>query len=255
MLWDASAIRGYSVHGSDGWLGTVFDALFSDDVWRVRWLVVNTGKWLSDRNVLIHPSALGQPALAKRQFPVELTKSQIETSPDISADQPVSRQMESRLHDHYGWDRAWGDGYFGTGPLAMGLGMQPYMLSSRSRRLVNPDGRPNDGDPHLRSIEAITGYHVHATDGAIGHVKDLLVDDVSWGIRYILIDTRNWWPGEEILIAPCSVRDIEWTGKLVALDVTREQVKGSPRYDPSKTVDRVYDEQLHAYYGWPGYGL
>ncbi len=255
MLWDASAIRGYSVHGGDGWLGTVFDALFSDDIWRVRWLVVNTGKWLSDRNVLIHPSALGQPDPAKRQFPVELTKSQIKTSPDISADQPVSRQMESRLYDHYGWDSAWGDGYFGTGPLAMGLGTQPYMLSSRSRRRVNHDARPNDGDPHLRSIEAITGYHVHATDGAIGHVKDLLVDDVSWGIRYILIDTRNWWPGEKVLIAPCSVRDIEWTGKLVALDVTREQVKGSPRYDPSKTTDRAYDEQLHAYYGWPGYGL
>ncbi len=255
MLWDASAIRGYSVHGSDGWRGTVFDALFSDDIWRVRWLVVNTGKWLSDRNVLIHPSALGQPDLAKRQFPVELTKSQIETSPDISADQPVSRQMESHLYDHYGWDGTWGDEYFGIGPLAMGLGTQPYMLSSRSRRRVNPEVRANDGDPHLRSIEAITGYHVHATDGAIGHVKDLLVDDVSWGIRYILIDTRNWWPGEELLIAPCSVRDIEWTGKLVALDVTREQVKGSPRYDPSKTVDRVYDEQLHTYYGWPGYGL
>ena len=100
MLWDASAIRGYFIHASNGVLGTARDLLFSDDSWRVRWLVVDTGVWLSNRKGLIHPSALGQPDLALRQFPVRLTKQQVKRSPDISTDLPVSRQMEVQLHDY-----------------------------------------------------------------------------------------------------------------------------------------------------------
>ena len=103
MLWDASAILGYSIEASDGSLGTVNDFLFSDDSWRIRWLVVDTGNWLSGRKVLLHPSALGQPDPALRQFPVNLTKRQVKGSPDISTDQPVSRQIEAHVYNYYGW--------------------------------------------------------------------------------------------------------------------------------------------------------
>jgi hypothetical protein len=231
MLWDASATHGYSIDASDGSLGTVNDFLFSDGSWRIRWLVVDTGNWLSGRKVLLHPSVLGQPDAARRRFPVALTKAQVKGSPDVSTDQPVSRQMESHLYDYYGYDPAWGDAYFGMGAMPTPLSSPPYLSGSRSHDRVDADIPSNDGDSHLRSVGAVTGYHIHATDGSIGHVEDLLVDDVRWDIRYIVVDTRNWRPGEKVLISPRSVREIEWTGKLMTLDVAREQVKGSPRYE------------------------
>jgi hypothetical protein len=113
-------------------------------------------------------------------------------------------------------------------------------------RRISP--RRND-DPHLRSIEAVTGYHIHASDGEIGHVEDFLVDDAGWGIRYITVDTKNWWPGKRVLISPRSVREIDWADRLIQLDVNRQKVKDGPPYDTSITVDGAYDETFLTYYG------
>jgi hypothetical protein len=77
------------------------------------------------------------------------------------------------------------------------------------------DVQTHEGDPHLRSMADITGCHIHASHGEIGHVEDFLVDEASWNIRYIKVDTRNWWPGERVLISPHSVREIDWSGRLV----------------------------------------
>jgi hypothetical protein len=105
------------------------------------------------------------------------------------------------------------------------------------------------GDQHLRSVAEVTGYHIDAIDGEIGHVEDFLVDDVSWRIHYLNADTTNWWPGENVLISPRSVREIGWSDRLMHLNVTRQKVKDSPRYDPSITVDGAYDEAFLTYYG------
>ena len=107
----------------------------------------------------------------------------------------------------------------------------------------------NDDDPHLRSIEAVTGYHIHATDGEIGHVEDFLVEDADWSIHYLVVDTKNWWPGKKVLISPRSAQEIDWTDKLVNLNVDRQRVKDSPAYDASTTVDRAYEKNFHNHYG------
>ena len=125
-------------------------------------------------------------------------------------------------------------------------------LSSRESMRRDEDiaaSQRSDDDPHLRSIEAITGYHIHASDGEIGHVDDFLVEDADWSIRYLVVNTKNWWPGKKVLISPRSVREIDWTDQLVNLDVDRQRVKDSPAYDASTTVDAAYEHQFHNYYG------
>jgi len=122
-------------------------------------------------------------------------------------------------------------------------------LDVKTRHRGRADPRPNKGDPHLRSIAAITGYQIHASDGVIGHVEDFLVDDGGWNIRYIKVDTRNWWPGERVLISPYSVREIDWAGRLVHISVNRQRVKDSPPYDPCITIDGAYEEKFLTYYG------
>ena len=136
-----------------------------------------------------------------------------------------------------------GAGYIG------GAGLASPSFGSRRREEYGADVQEKDGDPHLRSTEAVTGYHIHASDGEIGHVEDFLVEDTDWSIHYLVVDTKNWWSGKKVLISPRSTQEIDWTDKLVNLDVVRQKVKDSQVYDPSITVDRAYDEEFLTYYG------
>ena len=257
MLIAISALKGYALEASDGTLGTVRDFLFDDATWRIRWIVVETGRWLTQRKVLVHPSAIRHPDHEGRRLPVALTKAQVEASPPIGEDQPVSSQMESHLFAYYGSDPMWGAGYFGPGSLGapfsspLGVGASAGAASA----LMDDELTRGGGDPHLRSIDEIKEYGIKATDGVIGHVSNLLIDDGRWEIRYLIVDTRNWWPGKHVLISPYAVASISWIDREIRLDVDREQVRSSPPWDPIAMIDRVYEKQLHKHYGWAGYGF
>jgi sporulation protein YlmC with PRC-barrel domain len=250
MLWNASAIKGYAIAASNGRIGTVSDFLFDDASWAVRWLVVDTGTWLSGRKVLLPPSVLGHLDPEGKQFPVKLTMQQVKDSPEIDTDRPVSRQMEANVYDYYGWSPYWGTGFYMGGYGYMpGAGMASPYLGSRRPEEEIPEAERDHDDPHLRSIAAVTGYHIHASDGEIGHVEDFLVEDANWSIRYLVVDTRNWWPGERVLVSPRSVQEIDWADRLLCLDVDRQKVKDGPPYDPSVTIDGGYEEKFLTYYG------
>ncbi len=239
MLWNASAINGYAIAASDGRLGTVSDFLFDDASWSVRWLVVDTGNWLSGRKVLLPPSVLGHPDRKEREFSVSLTMQQVKDSPEVDTDRPVSRQMETSVYDYYGWSPYWGTGFYMGGVGYMGGAMAgPPPAEFRRRGEEIADAQRSRDDPHLRSVEAVTGYHIHASDGEIGHVEDFLVEDSDWSIRYLVVDTKNWWPGNKVLVSPHSAREIDWADKLVNLNIDRQTVKDSPAYDPSTIVNR-----------------
>ena len=253
MLRNASAINGYTISASDGRLGTVSDFLFDDASWLVRWLVVDTGNWLSGRKVLLPAFALGHLDPAGRQFAVRLTMQQVKDSPDIDTKRPVSRQMEASIYDYYGWSPYWSAGlYMGGYGYGYGYGGGTVgPLSPRKSMRRDEDiaaSRRSDDDPHLRSIEEIFGYHIHADDGEIGHVEDFLVEDADWSIHYLIVDTKNWWPGKKVLVSPRSVQEIDWTDKLVKINVDRQEVKDSPAYYAAATVDRDYEKRFHGYY-------
>jgi len=250
MLWNASAMCGYDIEASDGRLGTVSDLLFDDASWIIRWLVVDTGDWLPGRKVLLPISALGLPDCALRSFPIKLTMQQVKESPETGADQPVSRQTEISVYSHFELEPYWASSPLPlSNSIATPLVAPLYLFGSNPQDVQYLDAQPNNGDPHLRSIAAVTGLHVEAVDGEIGHVEDLLIDDVSWTIRFIKVDTKNWWPGEQVLISPRSVKTIDWPQKRVRLDVTGQKVKESPSYNPLSTVDGAYEEKFLTYYG------
>src|ERR1035441_3625728 len=188
MLMNASLIKGCAVAASDGRLGTVSDFLFDDASWLVRWLVVDTGNWLSGRKVLLPPVVLGHPHPSGREFSVRLTMQQVKDSPDIDTDRPVSRQMETHVYDYYGWSPYWDTGlYMGGYGYMGGVVSDAPLLESRRREANFRLAQQDDGDPHLRSVEAVTGYHIHASDGEVGHVEDFLLDDTDWSIHYLEI--------------------------------------------------------------------
>jgi hypothetical protein len=265
MLWAASDIQQSTVEATDGSVGSIVDLLFEDGDFTIRWAVVDTGTWLPGRQVLLPPEQLAKGSDLSGGFRVSLTRQQVKDSPPLSSDKPVSRQMETDLYSHYGWAPYW-SGPFGYAPVGYGLAMPPAAPDEPGV----PSGRPHPpggnrdaelaareaedrGDPHLRSAGDVNGYYIAATDGDIGHVEDLLVDDDSWAVRYLIIDTKNWWPGRKVLISPRWVQSISWHDQQVHLDMTRAQIKESPEYTPQMFVDRDYETKLHGHYDRPPY--
>jgi PRC-barrel domain len=246
----ANDLRGLTVGATDGDIGTVEEFYFDDTSFTVRHLVVDTGGWLSGRKVLISPMALREVHWGGKRIKAALTKAQVENSPPIDTDKPVSRQHEIEYYGHYGYP------YYWAGPYLWGALLYPFPLSDRATSLEKErhwDWAGKGGDPHLRSSAVVTGYHIAATDGDIGHVEDFLFDDTTWALRYMVVDTRNWWPGKRVLVSPEWVERVDWSNSKVHVGVTREQIKKSPEYDPSSSVERDYETRLHDHYGRPSY--
>lgn len=245
MLLNLSTIRGRKVAASDGNIGSVSDILFDDISWMIRWLVVDTGDWLSGRKILLPPAALGHAEPTAKTFPVRLTKAEVEASPELDTHRPVSRQFETSTYDHYGWSPYWGSGFYlgGTGMTGGGLSITgDTEATSRGDEL----DRLQQGlkEPHLRSAQEVTGYRIHAADGEIGHLADLILEDTDWNIYFLIVDTSNWWIGQKVLISPRLALDIRWAEQLIYLDVDRKEVMDSPPFKPVWPVDPAYEKRM-----------
>ncbi len=253
MLRSGSDLRGLTIRATDGDIGKVDEFLFDDVSWTIRYMVVNTGGWLLKELVLLSPRSIKAVAWDERGVEVNLTRQQVENAPDISADQPVSRQMEEELAKYYDYQPYWyGPGLWGAAgiPFGVGAGYTAAAMAAVERER-EPQEAPR-GDPHLRSTREVKGYRIHASDGEIGHVADFLMDDETWSIRYLVVDTGGWLPGKQVLIAPLWAREVSWDEQAVTVDLTRDQVKEAPEYDPQRL--RREDEQLlHSHYRRTGY--
>ena len=121
------------------------------------------------------------------------------------------------------------------------------MKTRRTAATQTPD------DCHLRSCRAVIGYHVHATDGDLGHVEDFLVDEHTWAIRYLIVDTSNWWGGHQVLIAPQWIEAVSWSDANVSVDLTRQAIKDAPPYDSAAQLDRQQEQSIYEHHGRPDY--
>jgi hypothetical protein len=232
MLWNASKLRGFAIEATDGQIGTVDDLLFDDLTWQLRWLVVHTGPWLLGRKVLLPLSALGKPSQHAHNFTVQLTKQQVKDSPDVTADLPVSRQLEAHVYGHYDWNPYWQTGFSAMANIACTpVYIPPPDDAGPLSQIEEKD------DPHLRSALEIIGYHIEAQDGAIGHAEDFIIDDTNWHIGYVIIDTKNWLPGQRVVISPKVIREIDWVGRSIFLQTNIEKIKASPPYHSGMAED------------------
>jgi len=245
MLHSANEIHNSVLEALDGDIGRCKDFLFDDRFWVVRYMVADTGKWLSGRRVLISPISLGRPDWRSGRLPVKLSRDKIKGSPPLETDQPVSRQYEIRWFDYFGWP------YYWLGPGAWGAVPNPSDLYEQQQEAAPEPIEPEES--HLRSTEEVQGYRIEAQDGEIGHVEDFLLEEDSWTIRYLVVDTRNWLPGRQVIIAADWTGAIDWREKKVHVELDRDQIANSPEYDPSVPVAREYETLLYNYYGFPPY--
>ena len=255
MLHAVTELRGFAVEATDGPIGHVRDFFFDDEHWAVRFLVVETGSWLKGRRVLISPVAIGEPAWHGRRLPVVLSREQVANSPDVDTHKPVARQHEIEQFTYYGYPFYWGGPGVWAGSMfadalrsIAGVGDEKRFVEAQAQLR-----RQRGDDPHLRSCDAVVRYHVHAVDGDIGHVDDFIVEDRSWIIRYLVVNTSDWGLGHDVLISPQWINDSSWLKATLSVDVNREAVKGAPLYDPAVPFDREQERRLHQHHRRRGY--
>lgn len=239
MLRSLKEIMGYRIAATEGGFGIVEDFYFDDLSWCIRYVVAKAGSRLSDRQVLISPASIGQPDHEHRVLPVMLTVQQIADSPPIDTALPVSRQHEVKLASYYNWPPYWG----APGVPMAGVGLADLPVE----RVDHP------GDPHLRSVEAVSSYSIQAIDQAIGHAVDFIAETEGWRIRYIVAATRAFLPGRKVLVATDWLAEVDWPGQAVHVNLTSEQLKGCDAFDPSRPVNREVETRLYDYYGRPRY--
>ena len=252
MLTKTIHLKGFAIRATDGELGTVDQFYFDDETWAIRYLTVETGGWLDGRQVLISPISVVQTDWQAKRLDVALTKKQVENSPDIDTHRPVSRQQEAAYLGYYGYPYYWG------GPSLWGPAFNPAGLvisPTASKEALVDRIRTESTDSHLRSTEAVTGYHIEAADGEIGHVDGFVVDDEVWALRYIEVATRNWWPGKKVLVSPRWIERVSWYESKVYVGLSREAIKNGPEYIESMPITREYEGRLHSHYGRPPYWL
>lgn len=180
----------------------------------------------------------------------------VQNSPDIDLDKPVSRQAQSRLNEYYGWaDFGPRHGSYAPAPGLPGVILAQPTSTTQVLEQEEEQIAEERGDPHLRSIQEIIGYHIEATDGGIGHVDDFFVSENDWTIRYMLVDTRTWLPGRKVLVAPDWITQVNWRDSKIRVDVPRQRIEDSPEYDPRGSLERGYESKLYDYYGYPGYWI
>jgi hypothetical protein len=252
MLRSLRSLKNSVVLATDGEIGNVHEFLFDDEKWTVRYCVVKTA-WLAGRKVLVSPLAIAKMEADLHFIRVSLTRQQVEQSPDIDTDKPISRQMETRFHDYHRWPYYWeGSAIWGSAPYPSGILSRPYPLPSRPPDEFRDFSEPV-GDVHLRSVHVVEGYEILAKDDIFGHVADVIIDDESWTIRYLVIDMRRIVPGKAVIISPQWVTSMSWSDRTVSINLTKEQIEKSPEYRPDAPINREYEERLYDYYGRPAY--
>ena len=256
MLRSVKSLEGFAIGATDGAIGKVKDFYFDDEAWVIRYVVVDTGAWLGGRDVLISPYSVGEPSWSGEVLPVKVTKQQIKNSPSIDSDKPISRQYERSYLGYYGYPYywggpgLWGENYY-PGTLLTGMGADVYPGYRGYHRA--PSDNANHADPHLRSCEAVKGYHIHAKDGEIGHVQGFIIDDHSWSIRYLVVNTSNWWIGHEVLVSPEWIEDVSWAESRVSVDLDRQAIKDAPPYKTDALLDRDAEVSIYDHYDRRGY--
>ena len=243
MLRSLNEISRFQIQGSDEEIGQCKDFLFDDQLWVIRYMVVDTNKWLpGGRNVLISPISLGKPDWQQQQLPIKLTREQIKNSPSLDEHQPVSHQYEADLFKYYGYGYYWmGGGLWGS---------YPHPTPLVDANVLEDAAQIKTADRNLRSIDTVKGYGIQAIDAEIGHIDDFILNDEDWSLRYLVMDTNNWLPGgRKILISHKFVESINWVDRSVTVKLSTQKLNDSPLYDPEMIINHEYEIALRQYYG------
>jgi hypothetical protein len=257
MLRGLKDLHGLSIKAQDGEIGQVEGFYFDDRWWLVRYFVVETGNWLAGDKILLSTTALSHPSKMAGQLAVSLTIAEVTQHLKLKPNRNVVMQQENALlsyEDGPPLDEM-GGGLFEE----QIVGLHPDAIFETIKAKENEEPKiffkTAEAELQLRPSKEVIGSYIEARDGDIGHVEDFIVDDETWTIQYMVVDTRNWLPGKKVLVAPTWIEQINWPDGKVHIDLSQETIQNSPEYNPAHPIERTYEENLYDYYDRQKYWL
>lgn len=249
MMRSVDKLIGYNLNATDGNFGNCKDLLFDDQMWTIRHLMANTGLFKMGHLVLISPLMIDKAEWETENINLNVSQETLENCPSPSEDEPVSREHEEKIYNHFRYP------YYWAGASLWGISdhpVVPEMTVDELKIRIREASEKIEKSNHLRSFKEVKGYDIKARDGLVGHVQDFIMDDETWALRYVIVDTRNWLPGgKKVMLSLDWARSVNWTKKTFEMDLTREEIKDGPEFDPSKPVNVAYETKLYDYYGRP----
>lgn len=240
MLYVIKKLENLKISNTNEEIGYLKDFYFNDESWITRYIVVDTGNLFTGRKVLISPNSIKKPNFLEGIIYTNLTKKQIEESPPISEDEPVSLQHQIKLSEYYGWPAYW----------SMGVSMQEAIEAIK--RELNENDMEQKNDSHLRSIREVRNYRIEAIGGEIGVIDSFIIDDMNWTIKYLVIDTRKWlhWlpGGKNVLVAPEWIKELDWENSKVIVDLDKKIIEEGPEFDEAREIDEEFENRLYTCY-------
>ncbi len=225
MLRSTKDLHSYKIHATDGEAGHLSQFYFDDQTWDIKYIVVNVGKWLHGREVLISPTTIIKVDDFGKTIHTTLTTEQVLNSADIYTHKPVALQQPTDVSIYLGWP--------------------PYYGPTDSILALDSAA---ENDPHLRTTEVVGGYHIMAVDSEVGHIEDFIVDDQTWKIQYAVADTKNWWPGKKVLLATDWILWVSWAESNAYVNVLRERIVSAPEFDKEQPLTRDFEIKLYTHY-------
>lgn len=244
MLIKVTDLKGYNLRGIDGEVGSVKEFIFDEKFWTVRYLIAKTGTLFTGKKIMISPFLMQSVDYENEAIDIDLTKDQIKDSPEFDDEKTISKEDEAVYSNFYGTPSYRGG---------------PYMWGSQASIMRNRENWKNnvrDTDSWnsvLHRTSEVNGADIHASDGDIGHVDDFIIDDDSWTIRYLIIDTKDWLPGKKVLISPDWIECISWNESKVFVNLSRDTIKQAPEYYEDYVISREFEDQLYRHYNREGY--
>lgn len=225
MSWKVTDLQGDEVLARDGAIGKLDDVYFDDERWAVRYMVVDTGGWIAGRRMLVSPEAIEAGISDPGKLRIAATREQLRDAPGAEADPPVAEQQ--RLAQA----KSLGPPYYWSNPVLWGAGAMPGNVAAAAGTVAAPriEQDAPGGDPHLRSSNEVIGYDVQALDGALGSVEDFVIDEHTWKVSDVVIDTTKWWPGGKVRLGAEQVERIDWAARKVHVRLSRDELKAARR--------------------------
>lgn len=219
MYYFTSSLLAYNINATDGEMGKIKD-LYMDENWNVRYVIVDTRKWLPERKVLLPPSAFSGIHEEDETVDVEYDKSTVKDSPTVPENTDLTRDKENQLINYFGWYR---DDVLISAeqrPLGLFRGQEEAERHRYSDELMEEEDRLLEHrDNNLRSHQELIGARVHAKDGKIGKIIDFIRDD-TWNIKYIVLTSTDLQVQDHYRYPVEQITSIDWYEGDVYLDET-----------------------------------
>lgn len=245
MLHNTSTISGSAVSAVDGSIGHVEDTLFHDETWNVRYFVIDTGPWILGRRLLCSAGYAERFDDRDGRLRIDLTRDQVEASPELEADLPVSELKRREFTKYKKGPVYWSQS--GVRKEAHPPGAMPavHEESEEEKQQVERElyGK------HLRSAGEVTGYTVEASDKPLGSVVGLLVDDDDWSLRYIAVEAEGSGQRKMQIYSPDWVETIRWIEQSIHIKFAHDVATNAPPLEDDAMVSRDYEKKLYDYYG------